>query len=254
MQQSLIQRSSLILLMTACVTLFPSSVAAGEIRIAVASNFVTAVTEIASRFEVLTGHDVKLSPGSTGKHYAQIINGAPFDLFLAADEARPERLESEGYTISGTRFTYAIGELVLWSSDPGMALADGRILTTGEFRFLAIANPDLAPYGKAAREVLQALGVWEKLRKQIVIGENINQTLHFVHSGNAELGLIARSQLHALQGEDSGIFWMVPGDSHATIEQQAVLLKDSQSARAFLEFMRSEEALQIIEQYGYRSP
>jgi molybdate transport system substrate-binding protein len=231
--------------------LLPGQSCAAELRIAVASNFTGAMSELAARFEENTGHEVKLSTGSTGKHYAQIINGAPFDLFFAADVHRPELLEAENHAVTGTRFTYAVGKLVLWSPDPGFVDAQGAVLRKGEYRFLAIANPRLAPYGRAAREVLDRLGLWEALGTRIVRGENIAQAYQFVSSGNAELGFIASSQV---SDSEHGSSWDVPREMYTSIRQQAVLLKDTGAGRAFIGFVRSEEALRIIGNYGYFRP
>ena len=180
-----------------------------EIRIATASNFRHAALEIAQAFNQASGHQATLIFGATGKHYAQITHGAPFDVFLAADRNRPERLESEGSAIAGSRFTYAVGRLALWS--PGNKnTADGEILREGGFRRLAIANPDLAPYGLAAKETLLNLGLWESLTGKLVRGENIAQAFQFTYSGNADLGLVAHSQLQALGEKRRGNWWLVP--------------------------------------------
>ena len=230
------------------------AVANETVTVAVASNFTGAMQEIALRFEEQTGHSIALSPGSTGKHYAQIVHGAPFDLFFAADSARPRKLEEGGQAVRDTRFTYAIGTLVLWSPDPGRVDPSGEVLGGGDFRFLAIANPDLAPYGRAARETLQALGLWSFLESRLVRGENIGQAFQFVHSGNAELGLVATSQVSRPGRPLTGSGWTVPQDLYTPIEQQAVLLKDSRGGREFLAFIRGEEALRVIENYGYLAP
>ncbi|MCP4697475.1 MAG: molybdate ABC transporter substrate-binding protein [Gammaproteobacteria bacterium] len=231
--------------------LAPGRSIAEKIRVAVASNFMDAITSIVKRYETNTGHKVMLIFGSTGRHYAQIKNGAPFDAFFAADARRPELLEKEGTALPGSRFTYAVGKVVLWSSKMGYVDPKGSVLERGEFRHLAIANPKLAPYGKAAREVLQTLGLWERLSRRLVRGENIGQTFQFVHSGNAELGFVACSQAKCSNQPVKGSFWKVPQALYTPIEQQAVLLKDNEAARAFLSFMRSEEALKIIHDYGY---
>jgi molybdate transport system substrate-binding protein len=225
-----------------------------DLNVAVASNFAPTLEVIAARFEDRTGLTVTLSPGSTGKHYAQIVHGAPFDLFLAADADRPQRLEAEGLAVSGSRFTYAIGQLVLWSPDPDVVDELGAVLATGEFRYLALANPDLAPYGSAAREVLAALGLWSALESRMVRGENVTQAFQFVRSGNAQLGFVALSQLRQGGSEFGGSRWRIPRALYRPIDQQAVLLRESSAGRAFLAFMRSEEALQLITEYGYLRP
>lgn len=229
-------------------------VGADEIRVAVASNFAGAAREIASRFEQETGHRVVVASGATGKHYAQIINGAPFDVFLAADAERPERLESSGISLPGSRFTYALGELVLWSPRSGYVDPDGRVLETGDFRHVAIANPKIAPYGRAAREVLAAAGLWEALQPRLVRGENIGQTFQFVGSGNAELGFVARSQVQRQGRAIHGSWWEVPHSLYAPIVQQAVLLADDDAARAFARYLQGAEARKIIRDFGYGLP
>jgi molybdate transport system substrate-binding protein len=222
-----------------------------EVRVAVASNFAGPVKAIAERFEAARGHAVVLSVASTGKLYAQIRNGAPFQVFLAADAERPRLLEEEGFGLPGSRFTYALGRLVLWSPAPGYVDPAGEVLAEGDFRHLAIANPRLAPYGRAARESLENLGLWQALQGRLVRGENIGQTFQFVQSGNAELGLVARSQVEQPGARMAGSRWDVPETLHAPIEQQAVLLADHGAARAFLAYLRGEEARALIHSYGY---
>lgn len=230
------------------------SLAADEIRVAVASNFRQAMGIAAERFEHRSGHDVILITGSTGKQYAQIVNGAPFDAYFAADAARPARLEAEQRVVPGSRFTYAIGKLVLWSADESLVDAGGNILRSGSYRHLAIANPELAPYGAAARQVLQTLGLWDGLSGKLVRGENIGQAFQFVVTGNAELGFVARSQLQTPDREFPGSAWEPPQSLYDPIEQQAVLLKDSPAGRDFMAFMQGEEARALIRSYGYDVP
>lgn len=227
-----------------------TAVQAAEIRVAVASNFIAAAEAVSRQFERDSGHQVKLSFGSTGKHYAQIRHGAPFDLFFAADGARPQRLEQEGRAVAGSRFTYAYGQLVLWSPSPTRVDEQGAVLENGDFRYLAVANPKLAPYGKAAEELLQQRNLLTALRGRMVRGENVGQTFHFVMSGNAELGLVAYSQVKQQQG---GSLWVVPQPLYTPIQQQAVRLSESPAAKAFVDFVRSEAALEIIRSYGYRT-
>jgi len=227
---------------------------AEEIRVAVASNFAGAIKSLAEVFEADSGHAVALSFGSTGKHYAQIINGAPFDAFFAADIRRPKLLEEQGVAIPGSRFTYAVGKLVLWSPQTDFVDASGSVLDKGDFRHLAIANPKLAPYGAAAQEVLQARGLWESLGKRLVRGQNISQTLQFVRSGNAELGFVAYSQVLRPGQPLEGAYWKVPQALYTPIEQQAVLLKDNKVARAFLIFVQGAEVSNIIHAHGYDAP
>ncbi len=217
---------------------------------AVASNFIAAAQALAQRFEQQSGDKVKLSFSSTGKHYAQIRHGAPFDLFMAADGLRPQRLEQEGRAVPDSRFTYALGQLVLWSPQSALVDPQGVVLKQGTFRYLAIANPKLAPYGRAAKEVIDALGVEQLLMGRMVRGESVGQAFQFVKSGNAELGLVAHAQV---QGGD-GSLWHIPPELYSPIEQQAVLLKQSPTAVAFVDYLRSEPALEIIRSYGYRTP
>ncbi len=242
------------LLLATATVLAASQAAATEIRVAVASNFIRAISAAAERFEQDSGHKVILAFGSTGKHYAQIRNGAPFDAFFAADVRRPKLLEKEGLAVPGSRFTYAVGKLVLWSPDTAFVDAQGKVLEQGEFHHLAIANPKLAPYGLAAREVLQARGLWNDMDKRLVRGENIGQTFQFVASGNAELGFVAMSQLMRPGQAVEGSHWDVPPALYGPIEQQAVLLKDKEAARAFMSFVRSAAAIRIIRDHGYEVP
>jgi len=222
-----------------------------DLRIAVASNFAPALRDLARAFESQSGHRIHLAPGSTGKHFAQIANGAPFDLFFAADSERPSRLEQIEIAVKGTRRTYAMGSLVLWSTRG----SDGfRQLKSGDFRYLAIANPRLAPYGRAAKEVLVELGLWEPYRDRIVQGENVAQAYQFVHSGNAQIGFVAQSQLRRSDAAAPVGFWKVPQELYAPILQQVVMLVDSPAAREFLEFIGSERGRIIIREHGYDVP
>ncbi|MGH8476373.1 MAG: molybdate ABC transporter substrate-binding protein [Methylococcales bacterium] len=227
---------------------------ADEISLAVASNFTHAIKAIAARFEADTAHKVTLIFGSTGKHYAQIKNGAPFDVFFSADVERPKLLEGEGLASPGSRFTYAVGKIVLWSAQQGYVDPEGKVLQQQSFHHLAIANPKLAPYGKAAQEVLQAYDAWDALQDRIVLGENIEQAFQFVASGNAELGFVPYSQIVRPGHPIAGSFWEVPQSLYAPIEQQAVLLKDSEAARDFLSFVRTNESRTIIQGFGYSTP
>ena len=228
---------------------------ADQIRVAVASNFSSAVKALAAAFETQSEHEVKLVAGSTGKHFTQIKHGAPFEVFLAADADHPRRLENEALAVPDTRFTYAVGRLALWSPRDGLVDGEGQILKSADFRYLAIANPDLAPYGRAAEEVLASLGLWQDLQRRMVRGENIGQTFQFVVTGNAELGFVALSQVAAVATTISpGSLWRVPQNLYDPIEQQAVLLRDTDAARAFLAFVRSEEARSIIRDHGYQTP
>ncbi|HJP04126.1 MAG: molybdate ABC transporter substrate-binding protein [Gammaproteobacteria bacterium] len=227
---------------------------AADLRVAVASNFADTLAEVAAQFESETGQPVIIIRGSTGKLYAQILNGAPFDIFLAADSRRPELLEDKGRAVANSRFSYAAGRLVLWSLNPTLIDREGKVLATEDFRFLAIANPMLAPYGEAARQTLENLGLWESLRDRMVLGENISQTFQFVASGNATLGLVARSQQLMSGQTQSGSFWEVPTSLHEPIVQQGILLQDKQSARAFTDYMQTQAAEAVIVAHGYDLP
>ncbi|MDP8205168.1 MAG: molybdate ABC transporter substrate-binding protein [Candidatus Electryonea clarkiae] len=224
---------------------------AGEIKIAVASNFTNVIRDISRKFENQTGHKVILIFGSTGKHYAQIVNGAPFDIFFAADVQRPKLLEEQGFALKGSRFTYAIGKLALWSPQDNYVDKSGEILRHGDFRHLAIANPKLAPYGEAARAVLQSLDLWDSLHKKLVRGENISQAFQLIKSGNAELGLVALSQVIQAGYYQTDTFWVVPEELYPPIEQQVVLLKDNPIARAYLKFIQTDEIKEMICSFGY---
>jgi len=223
---------------------------ADDIRVAVASNFATTMETLASRFERKSGHHVIVIPGASGRLYAQILHGAPFDAFFSADSKRPEKLENSGHAIDGSRFTYAVGRLVLWSRDGSLIGSDGRAtLKEGRFERLAMANPRLAPYGRAAAQVLENIGF--AAGNRIVRGENIGQAYQFVHSGAAELGLVAASQL--VSGE-KGSRWDIPQQLYDPIEQQAILLNDSSAARAFFDWLQTGAARDIIRQHGYGTP
>ena len=229
-------------------------VRADEVQIAVAANFTAPMQKIAAEFERDTGHKVTLAFGATGKFYAQITNGAPFDVFLSADDETPARLEKEGYGVVGSRFTYAIGRLALWSAQEGKVDAKGEILKNGAFQHLAIANPRTAPYGSAAIEVMQKMGVLAALQAKFVQGENIAQTYQFAVSGNAEIGFVALSQIWKDGKISSGSAWIVPSNMHEAIRQDAMLLargRDKRVASALLSYLRGEKARAIIKSYGY---
>lgn len=228
---------------------------AEKITIAVASNFTAAMADIVAQFEQGTGHVVEVSYGSSGKIYAQIINGAPFQIFLSADQAKPQALEKAGVTVPGTRFTYAIGTLTLWSTNPDLIDEKASVLRQGRFNKLALANPTLAPYGVAALEVLRQLKLEEVTRPKWVQGENIAQTFQFVATGNADIGFIALSQIMNHGEITRGSAWIVPDELHEPIRQDAVLLRrggNSKAARDFLEFMRGETVAGIVASYGYK--
>lgn len=231
-----------------------SPATADELRVAVASNFAPVMEKLAPAFEKASGHTLTIIAGATGQHYTQIINGAPFDVVLAADDERPARLEREGHVVAGSTFTYAIGKLVLWSSDAGIVDAQGAVLTTGAFRHLAIADPKLAPYGKAAEEVLKGMELWDTLQGRMVFGENISQTLQFVESGNAELGFIARSQWLEIAAAREGSAWEVPVELHTPIIQQGALVRASAAGSELLVFLQGDYARSVIEAAGYAVP
>ena len=229
-------------------------VRAGEVQVAVAANFTAPVKRIAADFEKDTGHKALLAFGGTGKFYAQIRNGAPFEVLLAADDTTPARLEAEGAAVAGTRFSYASGRLALWSAKAGYVDAQGAVLQTGNFRHLAIANPKLAPYGAAAVEALAALKLLDAVQGKFVQGENIAQAHQFVASGNAELGFVALSQVMQDGRIAAGSAWVVPAKLHQPIRQDAVLLKKgktSPAAAAWLKYLRGDRAQAIIKSFGY---
>lgn len=223
--------------------------------VAVAANFAEVMERLESDFERQSPHALTVTSGSTGKLYAQISAGAPFDVLLAADQSYPARLESAGLAIRGSRFTYATGRLSLWSADAARISGDGAaVLRRGEFRRLAMANPELAPYGVAARELLEALNLFDSLRERIVMGENIGQTHAMVATGNAELGLVARAYVMSERNTTGGSHWDVPPDYHSPIRQDAVLLtraEDNSAARDLLAYLRRPDVREVIREYGY---
>jgi molybdate transport system substrate-binding protein len=235
-------------------TMASSLASADEVQVAVAANFTAPMKAIAADFEKDTGHKLLLAFGSTGKFYAQIKNGAPFKVFLAADDATPAKLEKEGMTVPGSRFTYAIGSLVLWSAKPDFVDAKGEVLRKGQFEHLALASPKLAPYGEAAMEVMEKMGLAASLAPKFVLGENIAQTQQFVVTGNAELGFLALSQVMKDGKIASGSAWIVPGNMHTPIRQDAVILaagKGNAAAEALMKYLKSAKAAAIIKAYGY---
>jgi molybdate transport system substrate-binding protein len=236
--------------------LFLAGPAAGEEAvIAVAANFSEVAERLAKDFERESGHRLTFVAGSTGKLYAQIVNGAPFDAFLAADQESPARLEKDGLAVAGSRFTYATGRLTLWSSEPARIGRDGAAtLRQGTFRRLAIANSALAPYGAAAQQTLESLGLWKRFKDRIVMGQTIGQAHALVASGNAELGFVALSSVLSPRNETRGSRWDVPSDLHEPIRQDAALLARSAgnpAARGFLGFLRSAKAKAVMATYGY---
>ena len=229
---------------------------ADPVQVAVAANFAAPMQHIATAFAQDTGHQALLAVGATGKFYAQIHNGAPFQVLLAADDATPARLEREGAAVAGSRFTYAVGRLALWSKKPGLVDDKGAILQRGDFDRLAIADPKLAPYGAAALEVLNTLHVLAAVRPKLVQGENIAQTYQFVSTGNAALGFVALSQVWADGKWTEGSGWLVPATLHQPIRQDAVLLvpgKDKPAALALLAYLKSDKSRRILRAYGYEN-
>jgi molybdate transport system substrate-binding protein len=250
MQNRLLQT----LILMAGIGLCAATAHAAKLHIAVASNFIEPMKALAAKFEQQSSFKVILSSGSTGKHYAQIIHGAPFELFFAADKARPRRLEQEGKVVAGSRFTYAIGQIVLWSPRTDFVDSEGKILEKAGFNHLAIANPKFAPYGEAARQILKARGLWHALQGRLVRGENIAQAYQFVKSGNAELGFVAWSQIRRPHRDVPGSYWHVPARLYSPIEQQAVILRETAAAKAFVSFVKSKPARKLIAAYGYHLP
>jgi molybdate transport system substrate-binding protein len=231
----------------ACATL---PAASATVSVAVAANFSGVAEELARAFKAKTGDELKLSSGASGGLYAQITQGAPFEVFLSADNKRPEKAVEDGLGVEGTVFTYAVGKLVLYSADADL-VAGEEALTAGNFQKLAIADPEAAPYGSAAVETLKALERYDAVVPKLVTGENISQTLQFIESGNAELGFVALSQVI---GKTGGSQWLVPADLYTPIRQDAVLLKTGEqnpAALAFLDYLKSDDAAAIIEKAGY---
>lgn len=229
---------------------------AEEVRVAVASNFAAPLKALTERFESETGHKLLLSSGATGKLYAQIRSGAPFDIFLSADQAAAAKLEQEGAAVSGSRFTYATGKLVLWSAQPGLVDAQGIVLKTGNFKHLAIASAKLAPYGIAAEQTLTKLGLLQALTSRLVQGESIGQTYSFVASGNAELGFVGLSQLVEPSRPDKGSAWIVPSHLYNPLHQDAVLLKPGRNkaaAKALLTFLKTPHSKTVLRSFGYET-
>lgn len=227
---------------------------AGEVRVAVAANFAAPMQRIAQLFKQDTGHKAVLSLGSTGNFYAQIRNGAPFDVLLAADDETPVKLEQEGWGVVGTRFTYAVGRLVLWSKRPGVVDDKGEVLRRDGFQRLAVANPKLAPYGVAALEVLNQMGLMQALSAKLVQGDNIAQTYQFVSTENAQLGFVALSQVWADGNITQGSGWIVPAHLYTPIRQDAVLLTKGQgnrAAQALMVYLQSDKIKALIRTSGY---
>lgn len=232
---------------------FVGQIQAAEVRVAVASNFLATLKQIAPLYERQSGNRLIISGASTGKLYAQIINGAPYDILLAADRNYPEKLEQAGQVVSGSRFVYATGRLVLWSSKKSPIDKDS--LANPAVKHIAIANPRTAPYGLAALQALQSMGLWTQLQTKLVRGESIGQTFQFVASGNADLGLVALSQvLNPVNKHNRQYYWLIPDDTYQPLQQEAAQLKygeTNMAAKQFLEFLQADEARKVMGQYGY---
>ncbi len=233
----------------------PTLARADQALVAVAANYAGAIEVVAAEFEKATGHSLRITTGATGKLYAQIAEGAPFDVMLSADAKTPAKLEADGLGVAGSSFTYAIGKLSLWSKDPSLIGADPAAALTGTgTRYIAIANPDLAPYGVAAREAMQAMGLWDTAQPKIVMGQNIGQTFSLVDTGAAQVGFVATSAVEGFEGDERGSRYDIPQAMFTPIEQDAVLLnpgKDNAAAIAFMDFLDSDTARGIATSFGY---
>ncbi len=239
--------------MFVCIMMHVTPALADQALVAVAANFIPPFREIAIAFETATGHTLRVVAGSSGNFYSQIKNSAPFDVFLSADTERPKLLEEEGLGVKDSRVTYAVGRLALWSLTPSL-VKGADTLNSQHFKHLAIANPKTAPYGAAAMQVMQKLGVWDNLQPRIVTGENLGQTMGFIESGNAQLGFVALSQVLDPKLKGKGARWDVPTELHEPIKQDMILLtkgKDNPAARALMEFIGGPQAKAVIGRYGY---
>ena len=227
---------------------------AGEVTVAVAANFAGPLARLGKGFTAASGHTLKTSAGATGKFYSQIVAGAPFEVLIAADDETPRRLIAEGHAVAGTNFSYAIGQLALWSAQPGWIDDQGAVLASGRFNKLAVANPKLAPYGRAGLEVIKARGLTATLTPKLVTGESIAQAYQFIVTGNAELGFVALSQIVVPGKPVTGSYWRVPSDLYSPIRQDAVLLQagaKNPAAAALLAYLKSAPARAVIQAYGY---
>lgn len=247
-------RTTLLATLVSSLLLAAGIARADEVQVAVAANFTAPMQQIAAQFEKDTGHKAVLAFGATGKFHTQILNGAPFEVLLAADDETPASLEKDGHGVAGSRFTYAIGKLVLWSANADLVDSKGEVLKSGTFKHLALANPKTAPYGAAAVEAMTKLGVLAKLQERFVQGENISQTHQFISTGNAELGFVALSQVYKDGKLNGGSVWQVPANLYAPIQQDAVLLakgKDKAAPAALLAYLKGSKAQAVIKSFGY---
>lgn len=243
------------ILTSAFASLAMSPAFADEVQVAVAANFTAPIQAIAKDFEADTGHTLVAAFGSTGQFYTQIKNGAPFEVFLAADDTTPAKLEHEGETVKGSRFTYAVGTLALWSPKEGYVDAQGNVLSANQYQHLSIANPKAAPYGLAATQVLAKLNLTDATKAKIVEGQSITQAYQFVSTGNAELGFVALSQIYKDGKLTGGSAWVVPAQLHDPIKQDAVILnkgKDNVAAEALVEYLKGPKAVAVIKSFGYQ--
>lgn len=248
---NIISKSILLALLSLMLT---APVLAADLHLAVAANFTAPMEQLKPLFEKASGHKLIISYGTVGKFYAQIKQGAPFELLISADDETPIRLEKDGLALPETRFTYAIGKLMLWSAKPGLVDARGEVLKQADFKRLAIASPKLAVYGAAGVEVLKKLGVYEQLQAKFVFGENITQTYQFIATANADLGFVALSQIYKNGSYAAGSHWQVPSNLYPQIRQDAVLLakgRDNPAGKALLAFLKTQETKKIIRSYGY---
>jgi molybdate transport system substrate-binding protein len=237
--------------------LMSSHVRAAEVNVAVSSDFAAPIERLAPLFQKESGHTLKVSTGASGKLFAQIKGSAPFDAFLSADEEMPKQLMQDGFAVGGSRFVYATGKLVLWSTQPGFVDEKGAVLNKGNFNMLAIANPRFSPYGVAAKETLTKLTMWNSIQEKLTKGENVTQTYQLATTEKADLAFIALSQVMRDGKVTSGSSWIVPPDMHKPLRQSAVLLthaKDQVAAKAFLAFLKSEKARTVMRGFGYEVP
>jgi molybdate transport system substrate-binding protein len=240
------------------LALVPAPAWAGEVRVAVTSSFFDTMTAVSEQFRTATGHQALLTEASSGELYAQILTGAPFDVYLASDQLDAKNLEDDGFAVSGTRFSYAVGRVTLWSPRPGRIGANGmETLRQGEFKTLAISNPRTNGYGQAAVQALKAMGLWSAVQERIVETENSRTAFQWVAGGKADLGLVPLGEVLDPDVKEKGSRWDVPEHFHTPVRQEAVLLvhgKDNPAALALLTFLRSDQARQTMQRFGYGIP